>query len=162
MHLAERASDPNLCRLQSDMNALPLADASVETVWATAAAHHSWDLGATFREAARVLKPGGRLYFCCEPMPSWLRWPLGLAVGDAERELGIHETWVPRWRWLALARRAGFRVRLVFPELSDAQMAERLRARSVPDALAPALGALVRPALRVLQVSIHLVGRLET
>ena len=154
LHAARRADDPGLCRLQADMNRLPLKDGSVDVVWATAAAHHSWDLAQTLREAARVLTPNGRLTLACEPMPSWLRWPAGLGVGKEERELGIHETWIPRRRWLKLARQAGFSGELVFPRLDEKAIEARLAARRLPDVV-----RLVPPALlRLLQVSIHLVA----
>lgn len=152
--LAPRGTDPALCRIQADMNRLPIADGAVDVVWATAAAHHSWDLEQTFREAARVTRPGGRLVFCCEPLPSWPRWLVGGGFGAEERELGINETWIPRARWLRLCAAAGFRPRLIFPTLRRAEIQQRLQSRHLPAGLAPLLG----PLLPTLQVSIHLLG----
>lgn len=152
--LAARGDDPALCRIKADMNALPLRNASADVVWATAAAHHSWDLARTFREAARVLRPGGRLFFCCEPMPSWLRYPFGTDFGHDERELGINETWIPRSSWLRLCKRAGFEPRLLFPDMDRETIRQRLQARRLPAALAP----LVAPFVRTVQVSIHLLA----
>ena len=154
LYRAERAGDPDLCRLQSDMNDLPLTDGCVDAVWAVAAAHHSWSLEKTFAEAARVLKPGGFLAFCCEPMPSWLRYPFGLAFGADERELGINETWNHRGTWLAEARAAGFEAELVFPRFDRAGIEARLRSKGLPTFLA----GWIAPVLPLLQVSIHLVA----
>jgi SAM-dependent methyltransferase len=155
LRMAPHGSSPRLCRLQADMNGLPIADASVDVFWATAAMHHSWNLERTFAEAARVVRPGGRLYLCCEPMPSRLRYPFGHGFGKTERGWGINEQWIPRSQWLALCRRASFTPELVFPELDDAAMASKLAARGLPTILAP----LLTPFLRALQVSIHLIAR---
>jgi SAM-dependent methyltransferase len=154
LRLAPRAADDRLCRIQADMNALPLRDASVDVVFAIAAAHHSWDLARTFSEAARVLRPDGRLLFCCEPMPSLLRYTLGKDFGHAEKALGINETWIPRSKWLQLAAQAGLKARLLFPDLDRGTVQTKLRGRGLPGALAP----LLTPFRRTLQVSIHLVA----
>ena len=61
LEFASRADDENLCRLKADMNRLPVQDGSLDVVWATSAAHHSWNLQHTFREAARILRSGGLL-----------------------------------------------------------------------------------------------------
>ncbi len=154
LKLAPRANDPSLCRIVADMNDLPVAPGCADVVWATAAVHHSWSIERTFAEAARVLRPGGRLYFCCEPLPSWLRHPFGRSFGHAERALGINETWLPRRAWLRAAVRAGFAPRVVSPELDRQALEERLEARHLPRVLAP----LARPFLRMLQVSVHLLA----
>ena len=134
------------------MNRVPVADASVDVVFAASCVHHSWDMGVTFREIARVLKPGGVAYLCGEPLPSFLRYVVGGRFGHRERELGINETWIRRDVWLRHCRTAGLEPRIVFPNLSDGQMRERLRQRHLPGFL----GALLRPAMSTLQVSVHL------
>ncbi len=59
LELASRSRDPDLCRIYADMNLLPVRSESVDVVWATSAAHHTWDLELTFRECSRVLKTRG-------------------------------------------------------------------------------------------------------
>ena len=157
LHLArpEITGHADCARLRADMNRLPLAEGGVDLVVAIAAAHHSWSLPVTLAEAHRVLRPGGRLALCCEPMPSWLRHALGRRTGKRERLLGINETWIRRGRWLRLAREAGFEARLVLPTLDRMAIRERLAERGLPPMLAPAAGAV----LGLLQVSVHLIGR---
>lgn len=48
-------------RVFSDMHDMPFADSSFDIVFGSAVFHHSTDLARLFREARRVLKPGGRL-----------------------------------------------------------------------------------------------------
>ena len=91
LFLAPDHQSPNLCRLFADMNRLPLADSAVDMVFAASCVHHSWDLGLTFREIARILKPGGTAYLCGEPLPSLLRYVAGGRFGHEERALGINE-----------------------------------------------------------------------
>lgn len=150
--LASSGDSPDLCRLLADMNRLPLADATVDVVFAASCVHHSWDLGRTFREIARVLKPGGTAYLCGEPLPSLVRFVIGGGFGRRERELGINETWIRRSSWLRQCRQAGLEPRIVFPGLNGPQLRERLRRKGLPGFLA----AVIRPALPTLQVSVHL------
>jgi SAM-dependent methyltransferase len=152
LFLAASGGSPNLCRLQADMNTLPLGNGSVDVVFAASCLHHSWDLSRTFREIARVLKPGGRGYFCGEPMPSLARFVVGGGFGRKEREIGINETWIRRRNWLRWSRQAGLEPRIVFPELTRQQLESRLRSKHVPGFVA----ALLRPMMPALQVSAHL------
>ena len=154
LRLAPRGEDPGLCCIVADMNDIPVSDGCADVVWATAAVHHSWSIERTFAETARVLRPGGRLYFCSEPMPSWLRYPFGRGFGRAERARGINEAWLPRRAWVRAAKRAGFAPRVVFPALDRQAVNERLKARRLPVALSPFASLL----LRLLQVSVHLLA----
>jgi SAM-dependent methyltransferase len=52
--------------VNADMTALPFADGSVDAVIVIDALHHVPDVGAVFREAHRVLSPGGR-FLLAEP-----------------------------------------------------------------------------------------------
>jgi SAM-dependent methyltransferase len=152
LFLAPDGSSPNLCRLQADMNRLPLRDATIDVVFAASCVHHSWDLRTTCRELARVLKPAGMVYFCGEPMPSIVRFVLQRRFGHKERAIGINENWIRRAIWLRHLREAGLEPRILFPVLTNQQLAQRLQKRRVPAFLA----SLIRPLLPLLQVSVHL------
>lgn len=152
LFLAAQGNSPNLCRLQADMNQVPLNDSSVDVVFAASCVHHSWDLARTFREIARVLKPGGTAYLCGEPMPSVVRFVVGGRFGHEERKLGINETWISRATWLRQCRMAGLEPRILFPALSEAQLSARLAKRHVPRFVAASL----RPFLPIFQVSAYL------
>jgi SAM-dependent methyltransferase len=152
LFLAPDRESPDLCRLFADMNRVPLADATVDTVFAASCVHHSWDLGLTFREIARVLKPGGAAFLTGEPLPSFLRYVTGGRFGHKERALGINETWIRRDVWLRQCRGAGLEPRIVYPDLSDRQLRARLGKRRLPGFLS----SVLRPAMSTLQVSVHL------
>ena len=60
----DRAADmglANLAYLIGDVHALPLPPASLDLVTCRIAPHHFHDVGGFLCEAARILKPGGRL-----------------------------------------------------------------------------------------------------
>jgi len=152
LFLAPDRDSPNLCRLLADMNRVPLGDSAVDVVFAASCVHHSWDLRLTFREIARVLKPGGTAFLCGEPLPSLVRYVTGGRFGHRERALGINETWVRRDVWLRQCREAGLQPRIIFPNLDDRQLRERLRKRHLPAFFA----TLLRPMMSTLQVSVHL------
>ena len=151
LFLAPEATSPALCRILADMNRIPLADSSVDVVFAASCVHHSWDLALTFREMARVLKPGGTAYLCGEPLPSFVRFVGGGRFGHAERGLGINETWIRRGVWLRHCREAGLQPRIIFPELTNHQLRKRMQERRLP----VFLGSVLRLVLPMLQVSVH-------
>lgn len=59
--------------VQGDATMLPLAAASVDTVFMLGGIHHINDRPRLFAEVARILKPGGRFYFR-EPVSDFLPW----------------------------------------------------------------------------------------
>ncbi len=85
-------------RLQAEMNALPVAAASVDLVVYNASLHYSADLAATLSEALRVLAPGGRIVVMDSPI--YRREADGAAMiaerhSDFERRFGTRSDSVP-------------------------------------------------------------------
>ncbi len=167
LRFAPRSSDGNLFRIKADMNRIPILDESIDSMWITAAAHHSWDLRILFGEAARVLKPGGIFFLCCEPMPSWFRFALfgfGIGFGRRKRKIGVNERLRSRSKWIRLCRKAGLIPTLIFPRLSAEEIKAKLRKYRLPQCLK----SLAASSAPLLQVSIHMAarkpgsGRLET
>jgi len=89
--------------VQGDATKLPIADASVGSVFMLGGIHHVSDREALFSEVARVLRPGGRFVFR-EPVSDFLPWRAIRAViyrvspaldADTERPLLWRETVPP-------------------------------------------------------------------
>lgn len=61
--------------LEADLENLPIPDDSVDTVFLSQALHHAADPGRALNEAARILKPGGRLVLLdlCAHEQDWVR-----------------------------------------------------------------------------------------
>jgi sarcosine/dimethylglycine N-methyltransferase len=111
--------------LQGDVMALPLPDASQDAVVSQEALLHVPDLARTFREAHRVLRPGGRIAFT--------NWIIHRPLSDAERQLlwdGMAAaTLVDVDGHAELLRGAGFEIEAVEDETEawGVILAERLR-----------------------------------
>jgi SAM-dependent methyltransferase len=104
------AKDVFFERVLGVMFDLPFADASFDVVWACEVLHHNHraNLAATYREAYRVLRPGGRLVVANEPLRT-LRTPK-LDPGEEVAAFEGHEHAYLRRSYTSLARRAGFTV----------------------------------------------------
>lgn len=112
-------------RILFDMSApWPIRDNLVDAIMAFSSIHHAVDLAYTFREAARVLVPGGRFGFVEATKGLFMPWDQ--SFGNYEREhFGWNEhvyTLPSYWR---MARSAGLRFR-VFPAPSTLQKMDML------------------------------------
>jgi SAM-dependent methyltransferase len=85
-------------RLQAEMDALPVADSSVDLVVFNASLHYSTDLERTLHEALRVLAPNGRIVVMDSPL--YRRRADGEAMiaerhADFDRRFGTRSDSVP-------------------------------------------------------------------
>lgn len=107
-----RAKLPDVEFGLADVAALPVADASADVVVNALAINHVDDLGPAFAEAARVLRPGGRLLLC-----SMVGYFLGSRLSpflesNAHGEIGYVREWNhSTGEFLRAALDAGFAVR---------------------------------------------------
>jgi len=61
-HAAKERSINNIMTQQGTVEKLPFADKSFDIITSRYSLHHWRDVGLAMREAARVLKPGGKLF----------------------------------------------------------------------------------------------------
>jgi SAM-dependent methyltransferase len=91
--------------------AVPLPDASVDLVFAFAAAHHFLAHGRTLRELRRILRPGGSCLYLYEP--SCHAWMYGLALRRVNAiRPDLPEDVIVYHRLAELGRSLGFAVTL--------------------------------------------------
>lgn len=75
--------------LRSDAEHLPFEDASFDLVYSWGVLHHSPDTAAAFKEANRVLKPGGRLRAMVYHVQSWTGLMLACVHGVGKGRPGL-------------------------------------------------------------------------
>ncbi|MCX5772155.1 MAG: class I SAM-dependent methyltransferase, partial [Candidatus Hydrogenedentes bacterium] len=120
-------------RVLADMSRLPLRPAAFDAVFANAAIHHTPDLDATLREAARVLKPGGRIMFVNEPVVGRWERRRPAEFGADYRKDGICERAYTTGQWRSAFRQAG-----LIPDFKilDVGFDEKIRHRAAMPAYA--------------------------
>jgi ubiquinone/menaquinone biosynthesis C-methylase UbiE/uncharacterized protein YbaR (Trm112 family) len=98
-------------RICGDMNKLPFQDKKFDIVFVAATLHHSSYIQDALNEAARVLKPGGRLILTNEPVVDLFA---SKKLDCAEISCGINEHVFRLHEYLNSLKKAGFNYR-VFP-----------------------------------------------
>jgi SAM-dependent methyltransferase len=110
--LARRRRVANITWKKGDLTKLPLADASVDVALLSQTLHHAARPDRVLAEAARILRPGGRVLLLDlrEHDQAWVRERLGdvrLGFRDAELEQLLRDAGFERVRVTVGARRTG-------------------------------------------------------
>jgi arsenite methyltransferase len=143
---AEQAGATNVEFRLGEIERLPVADASVDVVLSNCVINLSPDKAAVFREAARVLRPGGRLAIsdvvALAPVPDELGAKIEALAGCVSGAAPVDEL-------LRLLAAAGFADARVTPRPeSRAFIREWLPGSSAEDHVASATIEAVKPALQ--------------
>jgi SAM-dependent methyltransferase len=116
------ASDTRMPLVRGSAEELPFADASFDLVFCDHGATSFTDPNLTIPEAARVLRPGGRLVFDIATPVVWICWPDGegppgkelmrdyFGLGRMDDPDGSVEWQLTYGDWIRLFRRSGFEV----------------------------------------------------
>jgi SAM-dependent methyltransferase len=118
------ASDTRMPLVRGSAEELPFADASFDLVFCDHGATSFTDPNITIPEAARVLRPGGRLVFDISTPVIWMCWPdgegppgreltrdyFGLGRSDVLDDQGSVEWQLTYGEWIRLFRRSGFEI----------------------------------------------------
>jgi hypothetical protein len=100
--------EPKFERVIADIDYLPFPDGSFDYVVCRAVAHHLHNLPRFFREANRVLRPGGQFILLSEPLASVLDRPSRYKEGDIDYEEGLNENRPYFSRYARALRACGF------------------------------------------------------
>jgi SAM-dependent methyltransferase len=145
-------------RIAATMTQIPTADAVFDVVFASAAVHHASDLAQTFREFARVLKPGGTLVLVSEPVHGVLR--AGQKFGEVDIEAGMNEHVYSLSAYQQAAQSVGFVSRILFPaDLQNQLAGNSLMPPSLPIRMLKTLWPVLKPFQNLLLLPGHwLIG----
>jgi len=92
-------------RFAADCQRLPFAEGAFDLAFCRATAHHATDLNAAMAEMARVVRPGGHVVLCAEPIRSVLDRESDHLENCAGCEHGLNEHVPTLWNYLrALGR----------------------------------------------------------
>lgn len=110
--LARRRRVANITWKKGDLAKLPLADATIDVALLSQALHHAARPDRVLTEAARILRPGGRVLLLDlrQHDQAWVRERLGdvrLGFRDAELEQLLHDAGLERVRVTVGARKTG-------------------------------------------------------
>lgn len=86
-------------RIFGDISRLPFPDAHFDVVFCRSVLHHLEDHARTMREMLRVLKPGGRLIVCAEPIRSILEREDDCFEHCVMREEGMNDRVYPYYQY---------------------------------------------------------------